>query len=50
MTPEIVAFIVGTVGTLVLIRRDGWPRAIWQKLTFAAIPGLIAAGVVGLLT
>jgi hypothetical protein len=50
MTCEIAAFIAGTVGTLVLIRRDGWPRSPWQKLAFAAIPGLIAAGGVGLLT
>jgi hypothetical protein len=50
MTPEIAAFIVVTAGTLVLIHRDGWPRSPWQKLTFAAIPGVIAAGVVGLLT
>jgi hypothetical protein len=50
MTPEIAAFIAVTAGTLFMIRRDGWPRSPWQKLTFASIPGLIAAGGVGLLT
>jgi hypothetical protein len=50
MTLEIAAFITGTLTAFAMGYPDDHSRSTGQKLAFSALPGLIAASVVDLLT